>query len=163
MSNIIRPPLLFCLIGIVLALINIFSQPTLFIRANGNIIAMGRGESGEPISIHFIHSVQKTPVLENLAVENEELVLHSTVYQSFGVGLPFLASEGNFHKEGSYYVLDNMERRFKNLTLRVGVGTKLTLFLGGRSYPLYASYPAGTPIDIYVKPLLKGMLGYERK
>lgn len=162
MSNIIRPPLLWCVVGIVLALINIFSQPTLFIRANGSIIAMGRGEIGEPISIKFIHSVQKTPVLENLAVDKEGLILHSTVYQSFGVGLPFLASEGNFYKEGSYYVLDNMERHFKSLTLRVGVGTKLTLYLGGRSYPLYEKYPAGTPIDIYVKPLLKGMLGYER-
>lgn len=145
--------------GILLGLADIATQPTLFVRAGGELVAVARGIPGEPISIRFIHSVQKTPVLENLAVEvGGGLRLISTEYQSFGVGLPFLASEGHFYQDGDHYVLEDMDRHFPRLTLRVGVGTQLTLYLKGRTYPLYEKYPPGTSVDIYVTPLLKGML-----
>lgn len=149
-----------CLLGILLGIGNVLSQPCLFVMAAGEIAAITPAYKGTPVSIRFIHSVQKTPVLENLAVaaDGQGLLLHSTKYQSFGVGLPFLASEGSFHEEGDYFVFDHMERYFPKLTLRTGVGTKLTLYLRGREYPLYEKYPPGTAIDIFVSPFGKGML-----
>ena len=105
-------------------------------------------------TIRFLHSVQKTPVWENLQVEQDgTLTLLSTRYQSFGVGLPFLESEGDFHEEGDYFVFDHMNRHFPQLTLRTGVGTRLTLSVAGREYRLYEAYPPGTRVDIVVLPL----------
>ena len=37
-------------------------------RAAGERVAMVEARAGLPFSIHFIHSVQKTPVLENLEI-----------------------------------------------------------------------------------------------
>lgn len=150
----------FCIIGILLGLAEILSQPFLFVKAGGNRVAMIQAGPGTPFAIRFIHSVQKTPVEEYLAVDNDGhgFVLHSTKYQSFGVGLPFLAGEGDFRQEGDCYIMDNMERHFPRLTLRTGVGTKLTIFLRGQEYRIYETYPPGTPVDIYVSSLGKGLL-----
>ena len=146
--------------GALLGLWLLASQPCLFVKADGQRVAMVRAQVGVPFSIRFIHSVQKTPVWENLAVDEsgQGLVLHSTKYQSFGVGLPFLEQEGHFRQEGDFYIMDDMERHFPRLTLRTGVGTQLTLFLGGQEYRLYESFPPGTPVDIFISPLWKGML-----
>lgn len=149
-----------CAAGALLGLCLLASQPYLFVKAGGQQVAMVRAQAGTPFSIRFIHSVQKTPVWENLAVDEDGrgFVLHSTKYQSFGVGLPFLEQEGQFRQEGDFYIMDDMERHFPDLTLRTGVGTQLTLFLDGQEYRLYESFPPGTPVDIFVSPLWKGML-----
>ena len=154
LSKLRRLPVLLCILGILLGLGDVLSQPCLFVKAGGQRVAVVPAAPGTSFTIHFIHSVQKTPVWENLAVapDGSSFVLHSTRYQSFGVGLPFL------EQEGDYYIMDDMERHFPRLTLRTGVGTKLTLTLGGRRYRLYESYPPGTPVELFVSPLGKGML-----
>ena len=160
LSKLRRLPVYLCILGILLGLGDVLSQPCLFVKAGGQRVAVVPAAPGTSFTIHFIHSVQKTPVWENLAVapDGSSFVLHSTRYQSFGVGLPFLEQEGNFRQEGDYYIMDDMERHFPRLTLRTGVGTKLTLTLGGRRYRLYESYPPGTPVELFVSPLGKGML-----
>ena len=54
--------------------------------------------------------MQKTPVLENLEVNEAKdgFNLLSTKYQSFGVGLPFLAEEGDFREEEVFEKLLNI-------------------------------------------------------
>jgi len=80
-----------------------------------------------PLTIRFIHSVQKTPVEEFLTVHADgHFHLTGTRYQSHGVGLPFLPEEGQFRREGDYFVLD-MERDYPSLSLRTGVGTQLRI------------------------------------
>ena len=160
MLSVNRPIVWLCVLGILLGAVDILSQPCLFVRAAGDTVAIVPVKPGTPFSIHFIHSVQKTPVLENLAVDADghSFVLHSTKYQSFGVGLPFLAEEGHFYQEGDYYILDGMERHFPQLTLRTGVGTQLTLYIGRRTYRLFETYSPGTPVDLFVDSLGKGML-----
>ena len=155
-----QPVVWLCVLGILLGLADILRQPTLFVVAGTDRIVTASARPNTKFSIRFIHSVQKTPVLENLAVDEDGqgFRLDSTKYQSFGVGLPFLESEGNFQKEGDYYVIDGMNRHYHDLTLRTGVGTKLTLFIGDKTYPLYETYKPGTPIHIFISPLWKGML-----
>lgn len=105
--------------------------------------------------IHFIHSVQKTPVIEELEFDGEDFILLRTRYKSFGVGLPFMESDGKFREEGDWFVMDEMNRRIKNLSLRTGVGTQLTLELNGEKFELYKKYPAGTKIVIDSAPAWK--------
>ena len=77
----------------------------------------------------------------------------------FGVGLPFLAEEGDFREEGDYYIFNHMDRYFRTLSLRTGVGTKLTLTVDGREYRLYERYAPGTRIDLSIVPFYRALLG----
>ena len=152
-----------CGLGIFLALWQILTLPCLVVRAGGERLYIGEVAAGFPLSLRFIHSVQKTPVEEFLAVENgcRSFVLKATKYQSFGVGLPFDRTEGEFHQEGDYYWLRGQEREFPYLELRVGVGTELSMNLGGRSFPLYEQYAPGTLVTVELMPLWKGLVMHE--
>ena len=151
----------FYLMGLAVLLCWLLMQPCLYIAAGRSLLAVIPAPSGMPFSIHFIHSVQKTPVEENLTVNDRQdgFVLQSTKYQSFGVGLPFLASDGNFHEEGNYFVMDHMNRKFSQLSLRPGVGTQLTSLAAGTSYRLYEQLPLGTKVDLYMAPYYKQWVG----
>lgn len=105
---------------------------------------------GLPLKIRFIHSVQKSPVIEELEFDGEDFILLRTRYQSQGVGLPFMESDGEFRRDGDWFVMDNMNRRIKKLSLRVGVGTRLSIVLDGREFKLYEMFDAGTKIDVVV-------------
>ena len=154
-----RITIILCLLGIGLGILNVLGTPCFVVSAAGERVALVEARPELPFSIHFIQSVQKTPVLENLEIRRERdgFDLLSTKYQSFGVGLPFLAEEGDFRQEGDYYVFDHMHRHFPQLQLRTGVGTRLTLNIAGREYRLYERYAPGTRIDLYIAPLYRAL------
>ena len=140
--------------AVLLVAFDILSAPALFLQADGQKTLLVRQiRDATPFTIHFIHSVQKTPVEEFLTAHADgHFHLAGTRYQSHGVGLPFLPEEGNFRREGDYFVLD-MERDYKELSLRTGVGTELTIAAGEQIIPAYEMYPVGTRIDLVVAPL----------
>ena len=101
-----------------------------------------------PLTIKFIHSVQKTPVIEELEFDGEEFVLRRTIYKSHGVGLPFMESDGDFREEDGNFIMDNMNRKIKNLQLRTGLGTKLCIVLDGKEFKLHEMFKVGTKIIV---------------
>ena len=141
-------------VAVFLVAFDILSAPALFLRAGDDMIVLVRQIRDEvPVTIHFIHSVQKTPVEEFLTAHADgHFHLSGTRYQSHGVGLPFLPEEGAFRQEGDCFVLA-MERDYKELSLRTGVGTELTITVGDQIIPAYEMYPVGTRIDLVVAPL----------
>ena len=137
------------------ALADFLIRPLLVVESEqGAILYFERAYAGMPVEIHFIHSVQKTPVEENLHVDDElaGFVLDSTRYQSFGVGLPFLAADGTFQSEDGAFSMTDMDRPIPRLDLRPGTGTNLTLTVGDTTYPLSTLVPPGTLIRIYLAP-----------
>ena len=140
--------------AVLLVAFDILSAPALFLQADGAKIILVRQIRDEvPLTIHFIHSVQKTPVEEFLTAHADgHFHLTGTRYQSHGVGLPFLPEEGTFRQEGEYFVLD-MDRDYNELSLRTGVGTQLTIEADGARIPVYEMYPVGTRVDLVVAPL----------
>ena len=108
-----------------------------------------------PLKINFIHSVQKTPVIEELEFDGEKFILLRTKYKSHGVGLPFMESDGTFREEDGFFIMDDMNRPIQNLSLRTGVGTNLTIALADEEIKLYEKFPVGTKIDIYRSSALK--------
>ena len=140
--------------AVLLVAFDILSAPALFLQADGQKTLLVRQiRDAAPFTIHFIHSVQKTPVEEFLTAHADgHFHLTGTRYQSHGVGLPFLPEEGTFRREGDYFVLD-MERDYQELSLRTGVGTELTITAGEQIIPAYEIYPVGTRIDLVVAPL----------
>ena len=123
-------------------------QPKIYVGTEKNSIAIVNAEENLPLTIKFIHSVQKTPVIEELEYKNGEFLLIRTKYKSQGVGLPFDAADGKFYRDGDWFIFEDMNRRFKNLELRTGKGTQLTVILGGREYELYKIFPLGTKIIV---------------
>ena len=140
--------------AVLLVAFDILSAPALFLQADGQKTLLVRQiRDAAPFTIHFIHSVQKTPVEEFLTAHADgHFHLAGTRYQSHGVGLPFLPEEGTFRQEGDCFVLD-MDRDYSELSLRTGVGTELTIEAGGARIPVYEMYPVGTRIDLVVAPL----------
>ncbi len=118
-------------------------------------------DAGQKISltINFIHSVQKTPVVEELESDGEDFILLRTKYQSHGVGLPFSETDGEFRREGNFFVIDKMNRRIKNLSLRTGTGTQLCITFNGEEFKLYEKYKPGTEIKFRVLPVYKILFG----
>ncbi|MBQ7705566.1 MAG: DUF1850 domain-containing protein [Selenomonadaceae bacterium] len=121
------------------------------IEHNTENIASVDAKKGTPLAISFVHSVQKTPVIEELEFDGENFVLLRTKYKSQGVGLPFLESDGVFYEDGGWFIMDEMNRSIKKLELRTGVGTQLTINLAGQEFKLYEKFPAGTKIIIEVR------------
>ena len=142
------------LVAFALVAFDIVSAPALLMQADGTKTVLVRQIRDEvPLTIHFIHSVQKTPVEEFLTAHADgHFHLTGTRYRSHGVGLPFLPEEGTFRQEGDYFVLD-MDRDYSELSLRTGVGTELVIEAGGQRIPVYEMYPVGTRIDLVVAPL----------
>ena len=114
------------------------------------IITRVKAKKNLPLTISFIHSVQKTPVIEELEFDGENFILLRTKYKSHGVGLPFMESDGDFREENGIFIMDNMNRPIKNLELRTGVGTQMTITLDGQEFKLYEKFPAGTLIKFKV-------------
>ena len=133
------------------------TRPMIVIEGEGKVLFATRADSDKEFSTRFIHSVQKTPV-EEFFVINEDcsgFILKSTRYQSFGVGLPFLESDGNFRREGDNFIMDNLNRQIKTLELRPGVGTELTITIDNQKLPLYQIVPLGSLIRVLIIPSYK--------
>lgn len=144
----------FAIIILVLIIFKI-SEEKIYIAAefenSTEIIASVDAVKGTPLVINFIHSVQKTPVIEELEFDGDKFILRRTKYKSQGVGLPFMQSDGKFYRDGDFFVMDEMNRAIKNLQLRTGTGTNLTVTLNGQEFKLYEKFPAGTKIIIGVR------------
>ena len=138
------------LLLVALAVVLLFAsthQPKIFVGNQFQTVAVINSSENLPVTIKFIHSVQKTPVIEELELKNGEFVLVRTKYQSQGVGLPFDAADGTFHRDNDWFIFD-MNRKFPLLELRTGKGTQLTVILDGKTYELYKIFPIGTKIIV---------------
>lgn len=121
------------------------SSPKIFIGTENHTIAVINSRENLPVTIEFVHSVQKTPVIEELFTDSSgEFVLKRTIYQSQGVGLPFDASDGNFRRENDKFIFDDMNRRIKTLELRSGKDSRLKITIDGKTFELYKDFPLGT-------------------
>ena len=106
---------------------------------------------GDTWYIEFIHSVQKTPVQEYFLVRGKnDLLLEKTIYQSMGVGLPFMASEGKLKTTGDGHFLLEMHREYQTLKLRTGLEACPKIYFGGNILPIYNLYEPGTLVEIKV-------------
>ena len=68
-----------------------------------------------------------------------------------------MESDGEFYQDGDDFVMDHMNRHFDSLSLRTGLGTKLTLELDNQSYPVYENHEPGYRVDIFIAPRAYGI------
>lgn len=141
------------LLGIIAIGLYLSMRLCLFIETDQGYRQIIPVRKGDTFSLKYTHSVQKTPVVENfVVVAADELVLDSTVYQTYGVGLPFLPGEGNFEQRGDKFVLTNFGRRFYKVSVHAGPIAGLVLEIKNRIIPLYALHEGGAFVTIRAKP-----------
>ena len=104
---------------------------------------------GDTFSLRYTHSVHKTPVWENFVITGVDgLILTSTEYRSYGVGMPSLPSEGVFTQLDDRFILTNLNRSFSQIPIRVGPEAQLSLVHHGQEYPLYEWFEPGTLVVV---------------
>ena len=130
------------------------TSPCIVVYAENTPIASCPANARTEFSTRFIHSVQKTPVEEFFTVNDarDGFLLRKTRYRSFGVGLPFLETDGTFRPEGDAFVMDGMDRPMREIQLRPGVSTELTLYLSGEEILLCERVPLGSLVRIAIVP-----------
>ena len=70
-----------------------------------------------------------------------------------------MESDGDFREEDGFFIMDNMNRPIKNLSLRTGVGTQLTIKIDDNEIKLYEKIPVGTRIDFKIDSTFKNLVG----
>lgn len=136
-------------LAILFGVIFFLLQPCLFVDSEHRLITwFVVFPEHEAFSLQFVHSVERTPVLEKYRVDSQNnLVLYQTEYESFGVGLPFLASEGKFTAQNDRFILE-MNRVFPTVALRTWPEGQLTLTANNKQHRLYQVLPSGSMVRL---------------
>lgn len=107
---------------------------------------------GRDFDYRYIHSVQKTPVQEHFtATPENQLLLSSTTYQSFGVGLPFMPEEGKLHHIDGKYLLSDLKRKFDIINIGFVDLAQQELSYNGQHYSFQDYFLSGTKLVLEVK------------
>mgnify|MGYP003938600125 FL=1 len=140
----------------------IVSKPCLLVESEQGVLVARFVKYGERFSLHYTHSVQRTPVTEIFVIDDSgSLRLISTIYRSFGVGLPFLADEGSFRIVDDQFILEDINRIFPTVQLRAGPEARLVLEYAGETIPLYQMLTPGSFVQIRVGPYYSRWMGHK--
>ncbi len=108
--------------------------------------------NGQEFDYQYIHSVQKTPVQEHFtAAPDNQLLLTSTTYQSFGVGLPFMPGEGNLQHIDGKYILTGINRKFDLINIGFTTLAHQELTYNGKCYSFQDYFVSGAMLVVEVK------------
>ncbi|HEY8341619.1 MAG TPA: DUF1850 domain-containing protein [Calditerricola sp.] len=113
--------------------------PTLTLRDGmaGTLLLAIPVSRGERMTLRYIHSIHRTPVIETYAIGDDALVLEAVRFQSYGVGMPSDVEQGQtFAMENGWFVLSRLNRPLPHLDLRVGYVANHTLHIGSRHVSL---------------------------
>ena len=79
-------------------------------------------KAGDVFSIEFIHSVNKSPVIDYFEIREDGIYGIKTVYYGFGAGVPTELEEGqelSYGEDGSM-IISGFELKMSSLIYRVG-------------------------------------------
>jgi len=118
---------------------------------------------GDQFIIRYTHSVARTEVDEVIRVGDGELIIDSTIYESFGAGLPSTIEPGqSIRREDGKVIIDNINRPIRRIDLYIGqVVANHTFLFQGDTIPLHTLSKPGTSIrfSISKENLLKRLMG----
>lgn len=91
-------------------------------------------KEGESFGLGFIHSVNKSPLIDVFYIEDKEIWEEETIYYSFGAGVQTELNPGerlDYGEDGAMIISD-IHKQFPNgsLVCSVGVASDRTLLLG---------------------------------
>jgi len=118
---------------------------------------------GKSFSLEYVHSVQKSPVRENFAaVAGNQIQLTSTTFQTLGVGLPFLSTEGQLVNNQGTFELTGQNRVFREIRLAVMPVSYQGLVYNNHQYLLSNYFLPGSLVEISIQSYSPGYLIWHR-
>jgi hypothetical protein len=107
---------------------------------------------GDEWVYHYTHSVQLTPCYEYFRINGpDDMVMTHTVYESYGVGLPYSPAEGTFvsRKEDGKFDL-TMNRPYRTVSFRPAIQAKPDITCHQITYDLCKRFGEGVRVDVKV-------------
>lgn len=88
----------------------------------------------EMFTVHYTHSVELCPVSETYYIDNEDIILSETYFESYGAGLP-ANTEHSFEMTESGFRIYNIDEKMDNLIYRTGAeGTDPKIRIRNKDY-----------------------------
>lgn len=136
----------------------VLASPFLFGQTKDGWLFIRSAAPGMEFTLRYMHSAMRTPIEERFLINDsaDGFLLKSLRYQAFGAGLPYLAGDGHFRREGKWFIMDDMDRRLPDFSLRNGVINHGVLTVGSEEWPLDEAMPLGSELHLYVAPLWQG-------
>lgn len=73
------------------------------------------------LTVSYVHSIDRLPIEEDLTIQEGEFVVERTRLRQFGAGMGQVEGEGRGYADGSWWVVDDLDRSIgPELHLRVG-------------------------------------------
>ena len=144
----------FKMVGMIVVMVTLYYVVTLALRPcivvenDANILYCFKLNADEEIALQYVHSVEKTVVIEKIGLVNNELCIKEMLYQSFGAGLPFLVQQGQFRIENDWFIINDINEKITAISLRVSKNSKLTINYQWQAYNLYELIPDNSVVNI---------------
>lgn len=111
---------------------------TLSNRDTGQIYSCYRMAEGDIFSIGFVHSVNKSPVIDYYEIRNKKIYVIQTKYYDFGAGVQTEIEDGqklSYGDDGSM-IVSGFNKEMDDLVYCVGMVSDHTLTIGERKISL---------------------------
>ena len=118
--------------------------------ASGQVIYQQQVSPGLEFAIKYTHSVENTPVWDYFKVTEDQLLLTSTKYMSYGAGLPFL-DKNDYVVADDKFTIKNIDAELSQIPLRVSDYAKHKLLINGHKYKLYKLTATQNLVNIKVE------------
>ena len=107
---------------------------------------------GDLFTLRFIHSVEKTEVDEIIRIGKGDLIIDSTIFESFGAGLPFdVQDDQTIRTENGKVMIEKIDRHVPSIDLFIGqVIANHTFLFKGETIPLKELSEPGTSLRFSV-------------
>lgn len=125
------------LITIIFTIVSLYPVQVLYARDmwTGEGLMSWLIPKDKTFSVKYTHSVERTPVWETYSLNDDEIILEETIFQSYGAGLP-ATSPYDFDIVEDGFRLYDIDQKMTNLIYRTGaVRANHELLIGGKSYP----------------------------
>lgn len=121
-----------------------------------DLILLEKMPSSMDFILHYIHSVDRQPVIEKYEVlSNREIVLRENKFKMFGAGMGHFSGEGTLVSEDGWTVIRGLERKVDPIYLRIGYTSDLTLMVGGTEILLSIPQHYGELVIVRIEELTK--------
>jgi len=121
---------------------------------SGRALFAKRVAPGDTFSLSFVHSVEKSPVIDYFRIDGEyRIILYQTEFRSLNTGLPAVVSAGEvFERTDGGFRLSGLARVLPEIHLQVSAAYGGTLAMKGEEVSLPALAGDG-PLRISIRKM----------
>ena len=147
-------------IGLVILILSIWYLPireqlTVFDERTGRMLLTLPIAAGEEFYLRYTHSVNLSDVTDGIEWTGDTLMVRSTLFKSYGVGMPVLADGIGTHFENTPdgFLITGIDRPEPGILLLLQEVPNNRLLYRGREINLLDRFGSGTLIRIHVCPV----------